>query len=314
MTSTDPQLHKLLARLRFRHLELLLVLHERGSLRAAAQALHLTQPALSKALGEIEKAFGAPLFLRHARGVEATEQGRVAIRGAAMLLQELAHLRQETSHRAQAMLLRIGVPPFVAQGFLPQVLSHLMAGAADVRVQVEEGSVPLLIERLLGGQLDALVANCPAGLAEGRDQALHYEVLFDNALTVIAPNQHPVARRARNTWQELARQRWILPSGSSTLRHVMDDVFRQAGVVAPVPVIESTSPFTNLQLVKAGLGISAVPSATLATAAQTKGIKRVAIKPAISSGPVALITRRSAPNPRLALLRQAIASMRKQMA
>lgn len=73
MHDFDPQ--RLLSRLRFKHLQLLLALHQGGSLRAAASLMHLTQPALSKALGEIEAAFGVTLFLRNARVLEPTAQG-----------------------------------------------------------------------------------------------------------------------------------------------------------------------------------------------------------------------------------------------
>ncbi|MCY7318138.1 MAG: LysR family transcriptional regulator, partial [Ramlibacter sp.] len=91
--SEDPETERLITRLRFRHLRLIAELERGGSLRAAAQALNLTQPALSKALGELEGAFGFPLFTRTARGVTPTAQGQRVLRGAGMLLSELAHLR-----------------------------------------------------------------------------------------------------------------------------------------------------------------------------------------------------------------------------
>ena len=254
------------------------------------------------------------MFVRSARGVEPNEQGRVAIRGAAMLLEELAHLRQETTQRSTVTLLRIGAPPFVAQGFLPKVLAHLATStsAPQVHVQLQEEGVPL------GGASPWRTARCPGfqlpRRASRRDRPTPREKLFDNDLVVVAPSGHPVARGKVNTWHELAAQRWILPAGSSMTRRVMDDVFRRAGVIAPVPVIESASPFTNLQLVKGALGIGVVATSTLAVAAQAKGVSRVSIEPEILSDPVALITRMSAPNPRLTVLREAIASMRVERA
>lgn len=308
MPSPHFDVRNLLARVRFKHLQLLVVLQEARSLRAAAQVLHLTQPALSKALREIETAFGTTLFTRNARGLEPTEQGKIAIRGAAMLIQELTHLGQETSRQPAVTLLRIGAPPFVALGFLPDVLTQLCVIAPHVRVQLQEERVPLLVEHLLEGRLDALISSYPTELPEATGQPLRYEKLFDTDFTVIAPSDHPAAQQKTNSWAELATHRWILPTHSSMLRRMMEDVFRREGVIAPVPVIESTSPFTNLQLVKAGLGISAVPSSTLAIAARAQGVSSVAIKPGISPGPVALITRTSAPNPRLAVLREAISA------
>ena len=69
MSAAPSQVDHLVARLRFRHLRLITELQRDGSLRAAAQTLNLTQPAVSKALGEIESAFGFALFTRMARGV-----------------------------------------------------------------------------------------------------------------------------------------------------------------------------------------------------------------------------------------------------
>ncbi|WP_212645094.1 LysR substrate-binding domain-containing protein [Delftia sp. PE138] len=87
------------------------------------------------------------------------------------------------------------------------------------------------------------------------------------------------------------------------LRRMMEEVFRREGVIAPTPVIESTSPFTNLQLVRAGLGLSAVPDSTLQASRRSLGVRRVHVTPAISMGPVALIYRSAVANPRVALLR-----------
>jgi len=90
------------------------------------------------------------------------------------------------------------------------------------------------------------------------------------------------------------------------LRRMMEEVFRRESVMSPTPVIESTSPFTNLQLVKAGLGISAVPSASLRAAPASLGVREVRAVPGISTGPVALIYRGAVANPRVALLRSTL--------
>ena len=301
-------LRRLVARLRFRHLQLLVELERGGSLRAAAGVLNLTQPALSKALGEVEAAFGFALFTRSARGLTPTPRGQVAIRGAALLLAELAHLGEEASAEPAVTVLRIGAPPFVAQGYLPQVFERLVGEGAPVRVQLMEERVPLLVQSLLQGQLDALVTSYPTEMPEAAGQPLLYEKLFDADFAVIAPAAHPLARARRVDWARLAAERWIMPAPTSMVRRMMEEVFRRAGLIAPVPVIESTSPVTNLRLVAAGLGLSAVPGATLrAGNAEAAGVRRVRVHPEIPPGPVALIHRAEPPNPRLALLREALA-------
>ena len=146
---------RLAARLRFRHLQLITEIQRCGSLRAASQPLNLTQPALSKALREIEAAFGFTLFARTARGLTPTAQGAVVVRGAAMLLEELAHLHAEAAAGESAIsLVRIGAPPFVAQDYLPAVLTRLALRKPPVRTQLTEDRVPLLLESLTAGKLD----------------------------------------------------------------------------------------------------------------------------------------------------------------
>jgi LysR family transcriptional regulator of abg operon len=303
-TTFEPR--HLVARLRFRHLQLLVELRKGGSLRAATVVLNLTQPALSKALNEIEGAFGFPLFVRGARGMTPTPRGEIAIRGAALLLEELAHVGAEASADPAETVLRIGAPPFLAQAYLPAVLVRLVQGNARVRVQLQEERVPRLLQRLLDGRLDALITSYPTELPEAAGQALRYEKLFDADFTVIASPNHPLVRARRVSWQRLAEEPWVMPVPNSMVRRTMDEVFSRAGVLMPVPVIESTSPVTNLRLVAAGVGLSAVPTTTVHAALVLGEVKRIHAHPAIPPAPVALITRSTPENPRLVLLRRAL--------
>ena len=306
--TTSRQTAQLVSRLRFRHLQLMTELKRGGSLRAAAQVLNLTQPALSKALGEIESAFGFALFTRTARGVTPTASGEVAIRGAALLLQELAHVREEAAAGGStAAIVRIGAPPFVAQGYLPPVLLRLCRRDPPVRVHLLEERVPVLMQALVAGEVDALVTSYPAQMPQAGAVALVYEKLFDAEFHIIAPPGHPLARARQVDWQRLALEPWVMPAQASMVRRVIEECFMRAGAVAPVPVVESTSPVTNVQLVAAGLGLSATPAATARHAISLGQVKRVRAVPPIAPGPVALIYRAGVENPRVMLLREALA-------
>ena len=304
--ANSPEIRRLVGRLRFRHLQLLVELKRGGSLRAAASVLNLTQPALSKALGEVESAFGFSLFTRSARGLSPTPRGEIAIRGAVLLLEELAHLGVEASAQPAVTVLRVGAPPFVAQGYLPEVLRRLVGHASRVRVQLQEERVPLLVQSLTEGRLDALITSYPTEMPEAAGRSLHYEKLFDAGFAVIAPPGHALGRARRADWQRLVHEPWVMPAPSSMVRRMMEEVFRREGLIAPVPVVESTSPVTNVRLVAAGLGLSAVPESTLRSTQGTHPVARVRVHPAIPPGPVALIHRTGPDNPRLALLREAL--------
>jgi len=297
---------RLAARLRFRHLQLLLALEREGSLRGAAQGLNLTQPALSKALAEIEAAFGVPLFERNARGLKPTQRGRIALQGAALLLAQLGQLQQELTTAAPALLLRLGAPPFVAHGYLPPLLARLTTATPPVQVSLLEERVPMLLRALAAGEVDALVSTHPAHLPEDLGAELDFEPLFDADFEVIAPPAHALARSRRVAWKQLARERWVLPGSNSMLRRVLEECFRRAGAVAPMPVVESTSPVTNVELVAQGLGLGAAPAPAAQPAVAQGRVARLRVAPAVPPAPVALITRAGPRNARVDALRAAL--------
>src|SRR6185295_4092596 len=120
----DPET-ALISRLRFRHLELVQSLGETGSLHKTAKAMNLSQPAISKALGEIESSFGFQLFRRSPAGVALTPRGQAIREGATLLLNTLRHVSRAALHAERRVVLRIGVSPFIGVTLVPRLLSTL---------------------------------------------------------------------------------------------------------------------------------------------------------------------------------------------
>lgn len=299
----------LVAKLRFRHLRLLTEVQNKGSLRAAAQALNLTQPALSKALTEIESAFGFTLFVRTARGLTPTAQGAVVLRGATLLLQELDHLRAEAMTAARfTTKVRIGAPPFLAQTYLPGVIAKLVTQTSPVRVQLLEERVPALIRALEQGEVDALITTFPPQLQQADAGSFHYVKLFEVQFAVVASMDHPLVRVPDVDWSRLAQERWVMPAEGSMGSKLIEECFTHAGVPVPVPVIESTSPTTSVQFVAAGLGIGIVPDVALLhhRALQADPVRQIHVVPEPPSSVVALIFRKGPVNSRVTLLRTAL--------
>ena len=148
-TATDY----LLRRLRVRHLQLLAILDDSGSVRSAADELNLSQPAVSKMLAEVESAFGHRLFDRGRRGVVANTHGRAAVHRARVVLNEL----QGAAHELQGMrggggLLRLGT--LSVTDIVPAAVVRLRQRLPGSRVQIREGRVQELIAALLDGVLD----------------------------------------------------------------------------------------------------------------------------------------------------------------
>jgi DNA-binding transcriptional LysR family regulator len=307
--SAATQARQLVSRLRFRHLRLLLEVQRGGSLRTAAQAMNLTQPALGKALSEIESAFGFALFTRTARGLTPTAQGEVALRGAAMLLKELAHLQREAAAGDRfAAHLRIGAPPFVAQAYLPQVLGRLVHRDTPVNVLLLEERVPVLMQALVAGEVDALVTTYPLEMPAGGASPFAFEKLFEAQIHVVASVRHPLAKARKVSWAQLAAARWVLPARGAMARRVVEDCFLRAGEVPPVPVVESASPVTNLRLAAAGVGVTVAPDISVASSkeADLRHVVRLKVDPPVPPGPVAPIYRSAVDHPRVAVVREAL--------
>lgn len=298
-------LHDLTTRLRFRDLKLLVALGEGNSLRHSAQSLNVTQPALSRTLAEVEAAFGFQLFERGARGLTPTAQGLAAVRGARQLLRELERVGEEVELSSEsASVIRIGAPHFVAHGHVPGLLGRLNQMGVAARIKLTEGAAIDLFEKLLAGEVDALITTYADRPLD--DIRLSYESLFPSRYVLIAPKHMKFGRRARPAHlQDFSQTPWILPAYSSMLRKDIDKAFLSAGMPPPRPVVESNNPFSNLHFVAAGCGLAFVPQETLS---HTKPdlVQQVPLVAPLMTGPVALISLAGAQGAQLGALRLAL--------
>ncbi|MBL0421490.1 LysR family transcriptional regulator [Ramlibacter sp. AW1] len=306
---SDP-LNALVSRLRFRHLRLLVTAQACGSLSQAAARLHVTQPALSKSLSEIEQAFGAEIFERSKRGLTPTPRGEAVLQGARVLLAQLQHLQQSVEHSDEPVrVLRLGAPPAIAAGgVLPGVLARLARADERLRVQLTEAPVPSLFESLLAGQLDALLTSYnQAAFAAKRPERLVYEPCGEHSYVVIAPPRHPLARKRRIRWSELTDERWVMPGPALLSRQSLESHFLRAGQPVPAPFVVADSPATSVHLVVAGVGIAMVPWGLAQPYHQLKRVARLAVDAMPSQVTSALVYRAAASaDPVLQRLRAAV--------
>jgi DNA-binding transcriptional LysR family regulator len=242
---------QLLRRLRLRHLELLGHLSEVSTVHAAAKRMHLTQPAVSRMIREVEEIFGGPLFERSPRGISANHVGLALMRRSGMLVAELGAAQQEAAMlRAGASgLLRIGT--FSGSTTLPRGIVELRRRMPRVIVHIREAQVDQLIADLLQGEIDCIVgALAPDELNNERLDRLQVETLADDHLSVVAARTNPLARRRKIRWDQLATQQWILPPRGSLLRRAVIAACLEVGVTPPQPCIECLSPLTVLTLIR----------------------------------------------------------------
>jgi len=241
----------LLKRLRMRHFQLLVLLGDHGSLRAAAAALNLTQPAASKMLAEVERAFGTALFDRARHGVDPNVFGRSAIHHARVMIGETMHAADKlNSMRGGATaVVRVGAPSIT--DVVPKATVELMRVIPGVSVEIREGRVSDLLRLLLEAELDCVFGALPSeALTNDPIERLQSEPVFNDYICAVVAKANPLFRKGKASWHELASQRWIAPPRNTPVRRAFMAGFLDHGLTPPQPVVEAVSPPTLGALIR----------------------------------------------------------------
>jgi len=186
-----------------RHLRHFLAVAAHPTVQAAADALHLTQPALTKSIARFEEELGAELFDRRGRRLVLTELGeRLALRGE-RLLRRVGELEEEVELWKGLGIgeVSIGVGPESELGVLPGVLEAFVPAHPGVRVTVRSGHTEDLLVALARGEVHFLVTD--PELALGRDD-LDIRLLSASPLAAALRPGHPLARKRRPVPADLA--------------------------------------------------------------------------------------------------------------
>ncbi|MFW2464365.1 LysR family transcriptional regulator, partial [Burkholderia pseudomallei] len=183
-----------------------------GSLGRAADALHVTQPALSRILKRLEEQIGAPLFERHSKGVQLTAIGEALLPHATLLQHEAEHAREEIDAlRGLAKgTIKVGAVGSIASLVLPVALGRVLDRWPNLRVVIVEGVWDRLVDALLTHEIDiALSTRVP----DTDEVVAIAECRWDDVSHVVAAPDHPLraAARAPLTLADTRAARWAIP-------------------------------------------------------------------------------------------------------
>ena len=248
-------------RLRVRHLRLLELTADSGSLSAAAQRLNLSQPGATKMLQELEAAFGCSLIERTPRGATLSAAGAAALRRLRIALGMLDAATAALAAQPEQPLVRLGMLPLVAVSALPAIAAALERGGALPRMTIREATVEGLMQLLQNGELDCMISRLESGSEESA--GLRIVRLWEDGLAMAAAPTHPLARKRKLPAELLQQARWVLPSHGASTRVQFDRWFLEAGVMPPSPHIESLSFHTSLSLVAGGSVLTVAPQSAV---------------------------------------------------
>lgn len=290
-----------------RVLRAVIALAERLSFTQTARKLHISQPALSKQIAELEERLDFQLFTRsNKRVVELTEAGRVFVEKARSLLMqmELAVRLARSAHEGHSNTLIIGHSPYADQTWVSSLVRIRLRTFPDLHVSIMTMFAPNLVESVRAGELNLALVTAP----EDDDQII--AVPFTRApLYVAFLETHPAAHSERVLLADLAKDDWILFSRvvHPTVHDAILDTARHEGI-APKKAHDIMGVRQAIHLVSEGLGI-AILSEPLALEIQTNGIVVKPLADKSLSVPTCLVMRADDKSPLLKEFAHAFLSM-----
>jgi LysR family transcriptional regulator for metE and metH len=257
------------------HLAILQAIDRRGTLTAAADALCLTQPALSHAMKKLENQLGVSLWTRAGRGVALTQAGRYFLSLADRILPQLEHAEKMLRQFAEGKrgLLRIGMECHPCYRWLSGIVSAFLEKWPDVEMDVKQEFQFGGIRALEGFDIDLLITPDPVIM-----QHLKHTPVFDYELVLAMNEGHPLANVSYVTPEEISRE--VLITYPVPVERL--DIFTQFLLPARCrprqhKAIETTD--IMLQMVAAGRGVTALPHWLVAEYAEKLSLRTIRIGP-----------------------------------
>jgi len=225
------------------------------SFKAAAEAIHLSQPALSRRIEKLETSLGVRLFERTTRRVSLTMAGRSFAPRAQQILNDLesaiADVGEANPNRTG--LVTVACVPSAAYYFMPRVIAQFQLHYPRVRIKLIDSSAGNVYDAVISGQADFGLSFTGAPQPDVR-----FLPLVDEAYVAVCPRDHPLAGRKSLSWREFYSWPYVWLDKTSGNRNLLDRAL--AGIVPEKPsVCETRHVTTLLGMVEAGLGIAAVP-------------------------------------------------------
>ncbi|AKJ68255.1 hypothetical protein PATSB16_22330 [Pandoraea thiooxydans] len=259
--------------LKLRHLQLLVTVADLPSVGKVAQALHVTQPAVSKMIADLERGVGVPLFERDGRRIKPTPYGACLIHHAREVLRHAGRASEALQAMANGMGGRIdvGVLSVAAPILIPEAVLRFKRHSPTATVCLHEGTLDQLLPALRAGHLDLVVGRVPHELT---DDSLVSEALFDDPTVIVAARSHPLARKRKVAWQDLDGCAWIVPTVGAPMYKRLLSILAAHQVRTPVNVVESVVTTANLALLQSSAVLGLLPR-SLATHYAADGILKI---------------------------------------
>ena len=275
-------------RLKLRDLDILLAVVETGSMGKAANRLNVSQPAISKAIVELEHALGVKLLDRSRRGVVPTAYGSALAKRSVAIFNDLRQGVQDIDFLSDPTTgeIRIGTTQPLAMALVcpvidrlsrkyPRTFFHIVAGdSAALYREVVDRNLELAICRMIGRLPDELAA----------------EILFYDTLAVMTAAKNPLTRRRKLTLAQIADEPWTLLPSDSFFGAVIAEAFRANGHEPPRPTVTSLSFKVHDEMLATGRFLTVMPGFMQLVISHNPPLKTLPVALRNPRTPIGLIT------------------------
>jgi DNA-binding transcriptional LysR family regulator len=230
-----------------------------GSFTLAANSLHVSQPALSVQIHELERGLGLKLFDRTSRAVHLTPFGRELVPMFTKLLDDLEvildHVQERAARRHE--IIRLACVPSIAATVLPKLIADFRSKRPLVDIALKDVVWRRVLAMVRAEEVDLGIAP-----ADVEDDDLNVTKLMEDRMHAVFPRRHPLARVRRLTLDEVSRYPLVLTGKDSNVRSTIDAALSERGGLA-MPVSEVSQAASAVGMVRAGFGVTILPSTSM---------------------------------------------------
>ena len=232
------------------------------SIASAARELNMSQSAVTKAIQELEKSLGVPLFERSNKGVAPTCYATVISERLRSVKSSLRHLTDELNafRSGGSGHVIVGTLISASAELLPKAILKLKRDHPGILVTVYEGSNEHLFHSLANGEMDIVVGRLPeAHLPLMRQYPLEHTILYEDSICAVARAHHPLTQGRDLHLADLTGYPWIFPLHDSPSRALLERHLHEQGLKVPDNLTESLSLVTNIGLLQGSDTIMFIP-------------------------------------------------------
>ena len=246
------------------------------NLTKAAEKLHISQPALSSVIKQIEAECGVQLFRHRANSITITDEGIVLQQEIQPILERYQHLeRLLTAGKLDRNYVQIGLSPFRGNSVLPDIAAVFQKLHPDIQLIITEGGTPYLYDNLDLNKFDLIITSRKAGFSEEdwMQSALYGHIRLKDLYMVLAVSTaNPLAQKNSATWEDILQQPLILLDSTYSQKKTIATLMAEDGYTLPDNICYTNQVHTIIRFIEKNAAAGFLPMDIVQENQKMKGL------------------------------------------